>query len=195
MLDHRLIDANDSILVVVDVQTQFLAKLPPDEGHLLNQRIVWLIGVARWLRIPLVVTAEDIPALGGVDPLIERALPVGIEVHNKMIFGLADDTAIRDALGRTGRRTAILVGLETDVCIAQSALGLLAHGYRVAVVADATGAPGSAHGFGIERVRGAGAIVVSIKGLFYEWVRTVELAQRFSAECGATLGAPPGVRL
>jgi nicotinamidase-related amidase len=99
------------------------------------------------------------------------------------------------ALEQTGRRTVILVGLETDVCVAQSALGLLERGYRVAVVADATGSPGTAHAFGIERMRDAGAIIVSVKGLFYEWVRTVERAQRWHAECLSALGPPEGVRL
>jgi nicotinamidase-related amidase len=195
MLHHGLIDVDDSILVVIDVQARFLVKLPPDESRALNQRICWLIGVARWLRVPLVVTAEDIPDMGGVDPQIARALPEDTQVHNKLIFGLAGDPAILGALEQTGRRTAILVGLETDVCVAQSALGLLEQGYRVAAVADATGAPGTAHVFGLERMRDAGVIISSVKGLFYEWVRTVERAQRFHAECFGTLGAPEGVRL
>ncbi|MFL5803428.1 MAG: isochorismatase family protein [Roseiflexaceae bacterium] len=186
---------DDSALIVIDVQARFLAKLPPDESRALNQRICWLIGVARWLRVPLVVTAEDIPNLGGVDPQIARALPADAQVHNKLIFGLAGDPVILGALEQTGRRTTILVGLETDVCVAQSALGLLERGYWVAAVADATGSPGTAHAFGIERMRDSGVIISSIKGLFYEWVRTVEGVQRFHAECFDALGAPEGVRL
>ena len=190
-----LIDADDSILVVIDVQASFLDKLPPDEARALNQRICWLVGVARWLHVPLVVTAEDIPSMGGVDQQLGRALPEGITVYNKLIFGLAADPAILGALEQTGRRTAILVGLETDVCVAQSALGLLGQGYRVAAVADATGSPGTAHAFGIERMRDAGVTIISVKGLFYEWVRTVELALRWRAECFDALGSPEGVRL
>jgi nicotinamidase-related amidase len=191
----KLIDVGDSILVVIDVQASFLDKLPPDEGRALNQRICWLIGVARWLHVPLVATAEDIPSLGGVDAQVERALPEGITVYNKLIFGLAGDPAILGALDQTGRRTAILVGLETDVCVAQSALGLLEQGYQVAAVADATGSPGTAHAFGIERLRDAGVTIVSTKGLFYEWVRTVEAALRWRAECFDALGVPEGVQL
>ncbi len=174
-----LIDADDSILVVIDVQASFLDKLPPDDARALNQRICWLVGVARWLHVPLVVTAEDIPSMGGVDQQLGRALPEGITIHNKLVFGLAADPAILGALEQTGRRTAILVGLETDVCVAQSALGLLGQGYQVAAVADATGSPGTAHAFGIERMRDAGVTIISVKGLFYEWVRTVELALRW----------------
>jgi len=195
MSRSALIDADDSVLIVIDVQPPFVAKLPPEEGSPLVNRICWLIGVARWLNVPLVVTAEDIAELGGVAPEVERALPADAQIHDKPIFGLAADRAILAAVEASGRRTAVLIGLETDVCVAQSALGLLDRGYRVVAVADATGSPGSAHADGLERIRGAGGIVLGVKGLFYEWLRTVERARRFRVECAQTLGAPAGVGL
>ena len=103
-----------------------------------------------------------------------------------MIFGLTAQPDILGAVQQTGRKTAILIGYETDVCIAHSALGLMDLGYRVAVVANATGSPGDAHQIGLERIRDAGGIIVSAKSLFYEWVRTVEKSLEF-----ATLGIEP----
>jgi len=192
---RRLIDADDSIMIVIDVQAPFLAKLPRDESQLLRNRICWLLGVAGWLRVPIVATAEDITNEGGVDPQVMRALPAGIRVHNKMVFDLAADPAIMAAVEQAGRMTAVLVGLETDVCVAHSALGLLARGYQVVLVADATGAPGNAHGFGLERADGAGALVMNVKSLFYEWIRTVERARQFRAASARTLSIPDGVKL
>lgn len=194
-LRRRLIDADDSILIVIDVQAPFLAKLPRDESQLLRDRICWLLGVAGWLRVPVLVTAEDIANEGGVDPQIMRALPAGIRVHNKMVFDLAADPAIVAAVEQAGRKTAVLVGLETDVCVAHSALGLLARGYQVAVVGDATGSPGLAHSQGLERAAGAGALVTSVKSLFYEWIRTVERARQFRAASARILPIPDGVKL
>ena len=194
-IQRALIDADDSILIVIDVQPPFLAKLPRDESELLRERICWLIGVAGWLRVPLIVTAEDIAQEGGVDPQVVRALPAGIRMHNKMVFDLAADPVILAAVAQTGRRTAVLVGLETDVCVAHSALGLLGRGYNVALVTDATGSPGAGHGFGLDRAAGAGALVISLKSLFYEWIRTVERARQFRAETARTLPIPNGVRL
>jgi nicotinamidase-related amidase len=194
-IQRILIDVADSVLIVIDMQPPFLDKLPREDSQLLRNRICWLIGVAGWLHVPLVVTAEDIAREGGVDPQVARALPAGIHVHNKMVFDLAADPAILAAVAQTGRKTAVLVGMETDVCVAHSALGLLAHGYQVAVVADATGSPGTAHGFGLERAVGAGALVTSVKSLFYEWMRTVERARKFRTETARTLAIPDGVRL
>jgi nicotinamidase-related amidase len=194
MATNSLLVAEDSILVVIDVQPPFLHKLAPEEHPPLLQRIGWLIGVANWLHVPLVVTAEDIPRDGTVDEQIAQRLPRDTPIYNKMVFDLAADPAILAAVEQTQRKTAILAGLETDVCVAHSALGLLGAGYQVAVVADATGAPGTAHDFGLDRIRRAGGAIVSVKGLYYEWVRTVEQARRFRRECGH-LGRPEGITL
>jgi nicotinamidase-related amidase len=194
MVDSALLVAEDSILIVVDVQPPFLRKLAPEDQQPLLQRICWLIGVANWLQVPLIITAEDIPRLGTVETQITQSLPLQTPIYNKMIFDLMADPTIHAAVAQVGRKTAILVGLETDVCVAHSALGLLGTGYRVAVVADATGSPGTAYQFGLDRVQQAGGLVVSVKGLFYEWIRTVDQAQRFRSEC-KVLGVPKGTRL
>jgi nicotinamidase-related amidase len=196
MSAHALIDRDDSILIVIDAQPVFLDKLPAEERRPLLDYMCWLIGVANWLRIPLVVTAEDIPHAGGVAREIAQMLPAVPEtpIYNKMIFGLADDPDILAAVACTGRNTAILIGLETDVCVAQSALGLLARGYRVVAVADATGSPEPAHTAGLNRMRDAGVAILNVKNLFYEWIRTVDQVRHFRAEC-PNLTKPEGLRL
>jgi nicotinamidase-related amidase len=141
----------------------------------------WVIEVANWLHVPLVVTAEDIPHNGSVSDEIAELLPPDTRIHNKMTFGLAAQADILETVQQTRRKTAVLIGYETDVCITHSALGLMDLGYKVVVVADATGSPGDAHQIGLERIRDAGGIIVSAKSLYYEWVRTVEKALEFEA--------------
>ena len=195
MPDSLLIDVDDSVLVLVDIQESFLGKLPEAESAILLERICWLIGVARWARVPQVVMAEDISSNGPVHPDVAGALEPEIQVHDKMPFGLAADGSILQAVRDSKRNTAILVGLETDVCICQSALGLLEQDFRVAVVADAVGSPGPDHAYGLQRMRAAGVVVVGLKGLFYEWMRTVPRSEQFHADCDKTLPLPQGVRL
>ena len=189
----NLIDYEDSVLIVIDVQDSFLAKLPVLENRFLVSRIGWLVQVAAALDIPLVVTAEDIPNMGGVSTGIEAKLPPDLQVYNKMIFGLVDNPEILGAVKAAGRKTAILVGLETDVCIAHSALGLLGLGYQVAVVADATGSPGDAHQYGLQRMQAAGVVITSIKSLYYEWVRTVKHSEELGEQFGREWGFPEGI--
>jgi nicotinamidase-related amidase len=88
----------------------------------------------------------------------------------------------------------VLVGLETDVCVAQSALGLRGLDLAVAVVSDATASPGTAHAFGLERLRDAGVAVLGAKSLYYEWAATVACANALEERVHA-LGVPEGVIL
>jgi nicotinamidase-related amidase len=139
--------------------------------------------------------AEEIPVMGSVAPTIAEKLPKDTPIHNKMVFGLASDPEILGEVKKTGRKTAILVGLETDVCVAHSAIGLLENNFKVACVADATGSPGTAHEVGLERMRGAGILVTSVKSLFYEWLRTVENAVEFSKKYDHEIGHPKDIVL
>jgi len=184
----RLLERGDSILIVIDVQPGFG---PPDA---VLARIAWLTGVATALGVPVVVTEEE-PARNGLTaPEILSRAPAGTTAHVKPVFGLADSPEILAAVEALGRRTAVLAGFETDVCVAHSALGLLDRGYRVAVVTDATGSPGELHELGLRRIRDAGATLLHAKGVYYEWVRTVEAAHAFEA-ANPGLVDPPGFSL
>jgi nicotinamidase-related amidase len=179
MTNSSLLEVNNSVLIVIDIQPSFVKKENKADNNPLLQRMCWVIKVANWLNVPLVATAEDIPHTGNVSDEVAEILPPGTKIYNKMSFGLAAQADILEIVQQTGRRTAVIVGYETDVCITHSALGLMDLGYKVAVVADATGSPGGAHQIGIDRIRSAGGIIVSAKSLYYEWVRTVEKALAF----------------
>lgn len=184
----RLLELDDSVLVLIDVQPGFG---PPDA---VVDRIAWLAGVATALGIPVLLTEEDPDRNGPTAPGILARTPAGTTALVKPVFGLADTPEILAAVERLGRRTVVLAGLETDVCVSHSALGLLDRGYRVAVVTDATGSPGEMHELGLRRMRDAGATLVHAKGVYYEWVRTLEAARAFEA-ANPDLADPPGFSL
>jgi nicotinamidase-related amidase len=171
-----LIDAADSVLVVIDTQPGFVGKVEPGVGDETVDRIRWLVSLANALEIPLVVTEEEPARNGGtVDP-VDAVVPASVTRHVKPAFGLSACGPIVADLERHARGTAVLCGFETDVCVAQSALGLADAGWRVAVVRDAVASPGSAHDQGLARMRGAGIELIGVKALAYEWLRTVEAA-------------------
>ena len=176
---NSLIDADDSCLIVIDAQKVFFDKLAEEEVVPLIKRMVWIVDVAFKLEIPVIVTAEYIEENGSIIPELLEVLPPETKIHNKMIFGLAADPEIFGAVQKTERNTAILLGLETDVCVAQSAIGLLENRYRVAILEDAVGSPGKAHQYGLARMRSAGVLLSNVKSLFYEWLRTVEKSRNF----------------
>jgi nicotinamidase-related amidase len=139
----------------------------------------WVIKVANWLNVSLVVTAEDIPNTENICDEVAQLLHPNTKVYNKMAFGLAAQPDVLGAVQQTGRKTVVLIGYATDICITLSALGLIGLGYRVIVVADATGSPGEAHQIVLERIRNAAGIFVSAKSLYYEWIRAVEKSMEY----------------
>ena len=91
-----------------------------------STRIAWMAGLAALLDVPAVVVEEGPERNGPPTRASSSALPAGTPVIEKPTFGLAAHEAAVDAIRATGRGTAVLVGFETDVCVAQSAIGLLA---------------------------------------------------------------------
>jgi nicotinamidase-related amidase len=172
--DAALIDADECVLIIIDVQQKFLDKLDRNQRVPMVNRIGWITDMAGRFDMPVVVTAEDMENSNGTVPQVAAKLPPGTTEYNKMSYGLAGEPDILDAIEKTGRKTAVVMGLETDVCVCQSALGLLENGYRVVVLSDAVGSAGPCHDQGIERMRNAGVIISSVKAVFYEWQRTVQ---------------------
>ncbi len=187
----RLIEADDTVLVLIDIQDHFLNKYDNAKTQALLGKVVWILKAAEILNIPVVAMAEDIPNTGPLNAIIADALPTGTPVHNKDAFGLAHNPEILAAIEATGRKTAVLVGMETDVCVAQSALGLLDEGYRVAVLKDAVATAEWDEEIGLSRMRDAGAIVTSVKAVYYEWIRTVSKARRMDNESPALEAVRP----
>jgi nicotinamidase-related amidase len=178
---HLLFDVKRSCLVVIDVQQYFLKKLPIDQRGSLVARIVWLVRLAVALDIPIIATAEDIGTNGGLIAEVMSVLPRAQIVFDKMVFGLCGQADILEAVRKTERDEFILIGLETDVCICHSAIGMREEGYRVAAVSDASASPAPHHEAGILRMRQAGVTITNTKGIYYEWVRNIASLERVKA--------------
>jgi nicotinamidase-related amidase len=133
-----------------------------------------MVKLAEVLDVPVVVMGEDIDNIGTVNQSILDALPDTIKVHNKNSFGLAGQPEILADVESTGRKTAVLIGMETDVCVAQSALGLMENGYQVVVAKDAVATTPGGEEIGLNRMHDAGAVISSVKAIHYEWLRTVD---------------------
>ena len=212
----ELLDANRTALVVIDAQQNFLDKLPLAQRASLVERIAFVMKVAKAMELPILATAEDYAEGGSNPPMhpsLKALLPAGTHVWNKLVWNLYGQPDIRaavDAVAKAhglcrnqisrrfathwlistqtrGIDTFILVGLETDVCVAQSALGLKAAGYRAVVVEDAVATPPPHHAAGILRMRDAGVTVLDAKAAYYELVRDVPTVARVAREIG---GAP-----
>jgi nicotinamidase-related amidase len=171
-----LTDHETCQLIVIDAQPGFYPSDLSDEDRAAAEtaltRAAWLTALAGALAVPVVVTEEEPERNGRTD--WRFPLPPETPVLVKPTFGLAGTPEILQAVRATGRSNAVLVGFETDVCVFQSAVGLLDAGLEVIAVEDATFSPGEMHGRGLQRLRDAGVRLTHCKALAYEWARTVE---------------------
>jgi nicotinamidase-related amidase len=190
-----LLERDDSILIVIDLQPKFWSdRLEKDDAMEVNRSVAhasWLAGTAMELGVPAVLTEEN-PARNG-PTAVGVLLAVGrrAPVFTKPVFGLADCPEIMAAIAATGRRTAVLCGFETDVCVTHSAVGLMEAGYRVVVAVDAVYSPAGAQSYGLARLHDLGAELVHCKGVYYDWIRTLDDALQFERE-HRDLAEPPG---
>ncbi|HMJ03634.1 MAG TPA: isochorismatase family protein [Conexibacter sp.] len=180
-----LLDTDGCVLIVIDLQPGFYLNRGDVDGETFAAVVAGtarLVGLAAALSVPVVLTEEDPDVNGGTAAEVMERLPAGSPVLAKPVFDLSADDEIRAAVRRPGRGHAVLAGLETDVCVLHSAVGLIEHGFTVSAVVDALFSPGAAHQAGLERLRQHGVDLVTVKGVFYDWVRTPDAARRLRAE-------------
>ena len=129
-----LLDADRSLLLLVDAQTRLAPAIHGADACIRRCRL--LIEGARRLAVP-VRAVEQYPAgLGPTVPELAVLLDPA-EIHAKRHFSCAGEPKIVAALEALSRPTVVICGMEAHVCVLQSALGLKALGFAVAVVADA----------------------------------------------------------
>ena len=161
-----LLDRGDSVLVVVDAQPGFVADSPRGESAV--QSIAWLCGMASRVGVPIVAVEEGPEREGHTDARVMARLPEGTPVIEKPTFGMCGCPAAVEAVKATGRGTVVLTGFETDVCVAQSAIGLLDLGFRTVVVDDATSTTTDReHARGMARMVAEGVVPSHCKGLLF----------------------------
>lgn len=172
---ETLIDRDDLALVIIDVQERLAAVM--SERDKVVTSIVRLARACALVGAPIVLTRQYPKGLGTTVPELETALldlaESGARVSgvDKTAFCCVAEHDFRDALSATGRRQIVLVGMETHICVAQTALALLSEQYRVQVAADATCARNTTdHAVALDRLRAAGIVVTSSEAVMYEAV-------------------------
>ncbi|MGR6835746.1 hydrolase [Syntrophomonas erecta] len=127
------LDAQDTLLVVIDLQEKLMNAMKDRERVYKNTNL--LINVAKTFDIPVVVTEQYPRGLGKTVPEISDNLPA-CEVFEKTCFS-ACLPGLMDFIRQTGRKTIIVTGSETHVCVFQTARDLIEAGYYVHLVRDA----------------------------------------------------------
>ena len=130
---------------------------------------------AALLGVPIIATEQVPNRMGGTDPGLAALFPQGVHPIPKASFGCVECPDFIVDLKRIGAKQAVIVGIETHICVSQTALGLIDLGLQVTVCPDAVSARDlEMHKLGMERMRDAGASPAHTEAVVYEWLETAE---------------------
>ena len=130
-----MIALNDTQLVIIDIQGKLSQIVHESERVLYNSRI--MIEGCRLLGIPIVWLEQLPEKLGATHPSIAEVL-TGLSPIAKSCFSAYANASFVEQLESNNRKQVVLIGIETHICVYQTAVDLLRHGYEVFVVADDT---------------------------------------------------------
>jgi nicotinamidase-related amidase len=164
------ITIDNSVLILIDHQPWVAFSVKSIDTGLLVNNLAGLASSAKALDVPVVLTT--VGAEGGVlrDPSIRglaAVVPDLIPIDRVSTNAWED---IRGAVAETGRRTLLIAGLWTEVCLAQTAVSAMADGYRVFFVSDCSGGMSAeAHEDAKTRLVQAGATPINWMAVICEW--------------------------
>ncbi len=169
---RRPLEAEQCALVVIDIQQKLLPPIFQKEQLVRNTQL--LIRAAGILKIPALVSTQYAKGLGGTVPEVASLL-AGTEPVDKTLFSCFGSDVFCSLLKRLpGQRTTLLLcGMESHICVTQTALGALREGYMVHVASDAVSSRTEWNWrIGLDRMRAAGAIISSTEMMIYELMRS-----------------------
>ena len=158
-------------LVVIDMQERLLPVIGGAEA--ITQRCRFLIEAAQLLSVPIILTEQYPRGLGTTVEVLRNAAANATTLE-KLQFSAAE-VMLGSGVLRPEFRQLVLAGIETHICVQQTALDLTAAGWKVTLAADASG---SRHeldrSIAISRLQAAGVVVSSAEAIAFDWCKTAE---------------------
>lgn len=166
-----MLSVDETALIVIDVQAKLLPAIDGKEE--LVEGVCRIIEGAKVLGLPIVWTEQNPGGLGATVPEVAELLSA--RPITKVSFSCCGESAFVEALGALGRKQVLLVGIESHVCVYQTASDLVEAGYEVHVVSDAVSSRTPTNRrIGLDKMARAGAHVTSVETALFELLRAAE---------------------
>lgn len=165
------INVEKAALLIVDVQDSLIPYI--HESEQMVEKVIWLCQLARHLELPTVVSEHCVDKIGGTKQAVMDAAN-DAQVFQKRSFSAVRDGIVKRTLLKD-KDQIIVCGMESHVCVLQTSLDLLAEGKAVYLVRDAVSSRALSNlELAVERLRQAGAIVVSTEMVAFELMATAD---------------------
>lgn len=165
-----LLNKDQSLVLLIDVQQKLIPFLAEKE-HFLKQ-CQWMLKLAHKMAVPIVVSEQYPQGLGNTLEQFQPFYAVE-DVISKRCFSCLGAPAYLERLQEYNQNQMVLIGIETHVCVLQTALDLIAKGYQVFVVVNAVASRELIDKkYALKRIQQAGGVLITTEMVLFEWLRT-----------------------
>jgi isochorismate hydrolase len=159
---------DSSALIIVDIQDSFLA--PISNRAAIMQRAKFIIEIARILGVPMIATEQYASRMGATNEEIVAVMG-GSRRFDKLCFSSCRSQQFWEEWKSLKRNQAVIIGIETHICVNQTVHDFAERGVLPFVCADAvSGRIPAAHEIALARMRDAGAVIAHTESIAYEWL-------------------------
>ena len=165
------LDAADSVLLVIDVQERLCKAMDSEVLAGLTANTAIMLEAAAELQVPVLATEQYVKGLGETLPVLQEKMGAAPRLE-KMSFSSCGCAPFVEQLRATGRRQVVVTGMETHVCVLQTAIELLDAGYVVHLVQDAVMSRSDRNKqAALEMMQAAGAVISCTEAVLFQWLK------------------------
>jgi nicotinamidase-related amidase len=167
-----MLKTDNCLLILIDIQTKLWNVMSDKES--LSANTQKLLKGLKVLGVPVILTEQNPRGLGPTLPELGSLLD-GVSALPKLCFSCREDAGFKQALVEANRRQVLLCGIESHICVYQTALDLLGAGFEVQVVADCVSSRDIRNrDIALSRMQAEGAKLTSSEMAIYELLKTAE---------------------
>lgn len=166
---NKRAEISTSLFLIIDMQDKLLQAIAQNE-EVLNQT-VRMAKYANAIQVPIMATEQYRKGLGASNDAVLGEIKDTM-IFEKTTFSAFDQPEFLQSLKEKNITTLVIAGVESHICVCQTALAALSHGYDVRVLADAVGSRTEFNKqIGLNRMEKAGVIIDSTESILYEWLK------------------------
>ena len=168
----KILNKDDSLLLIIDVQEKLVASLDKD---VIVKRASILANAAKIMAIPMLVTQQYSKGLGQTVSAVSQMFDDTTKIFEKTSFSAVREEGFLELIKSYKKNQIIICGIETHVCVHQTAFDLINEGFEVFIAKDAC-ASRRKYEFkqGIERMQENGANISCVEIILFEWLKTAK---------------------
>ena len=165
-----MLNINDSLVLIIDIQEKLLNAI--FNKALVEKKALTVTQASNILEIPIIITEQYPKGLGETVEMLKKSTSETTLFYEKTAFNALENQELLEKIKNFGRKQIILFGIETHICVNQTASALIAEGFEVYIIKDACGSRTEYEYLaGLERMKDNGVKIITTEIALFEWLK------------------------